>query len=142
MWAIWLFILVVCVVTELSTVGLTAIWFAGGAVAAIIAYACGGNWTLQLILFLAVSFVLLIFTRPFAIKYINNRKKFKSNYEGNIGKHVRVTVEVNNRNDTGSAMLDGMEWMARARLDSDIFPANSDAKVVDIQGVKLILEKL
>ena len=77
---IWLIILVVCIVVELITMGLTTIWFAGGALIAAIAAALSLPLWLQILLFLAVSLVLLYLTRPVAVKYFN-KDRVKTNAE-------------------------------------------------------------
>lgn len=69
--AVWLIILAVLLVIEIATMGLTTIWFAGGALAALLVSVAGGPFWLQMVLFLAVSILLLIFTRPWAVKYLN-----------------------------------------------------------------------
>ena len=66
----WLALFVILLIIEIITVGLTTIWFAGGSMAALIVAAVGGPVWLQVILFLVVSFVLLFFTRPWAVKYL------------------------------------------------------------------------
>lgn len=136
----WLIIMVVLILIEIVTVGLTTIWFAGGALAAIIVSSLGGNLVLQLIVFLIVSFVLLFFTRPFVMKFIN-KSHVKTNYEGVIGKIVRVTEDINNIDGTGTASVNGLEWTARASDDEKKIAAGTLAKVVNISGVKLIVEE-
>ena len=91
-------------------------------------------------MFLAVSIVLLIFTRPWALKYVN-RNREKTNYESMIGKTVKVTQRISNADQTGTAVYDGQEWTVRSRNDSDIFEAGALARVVAVSGVKLIVEK-
>ena len=136
----WLIIMVVLILIEIVTVGLTTIWFAGGALVAIIVSSLGGNLVLQLIVFLIVSFVLLFFTRPFVMKFIN-KSHVKTNYEGVIGKIVRVTEDINNIDGTGTAIVNGLEWTARASEDDKKIPAGQLVKVVNISGVKLIVEE-
>lgn len=138
---LWLVILIGCMIAEIATVGLTTIWFAGGAVAAMITYAAGGNVLLQIVLFFAVSIVLLLFTRPFAVKYIN-KNRYRSNYEGNIGKRARVTEEVNNFKETGKVLIDGMEWSARMEDPSLTLYPDEEAVITEVQGVKVILTPL
>ena len=87
---IWLAAMIILIVIEIVTVGLTTIWFAIGALVAIFVSSLGGGWLLQVAVFLAVSFGMLVFTRPFAIKYINSSRT-KTNYEGIIGKAVSYT---------------------------------------------------
>ena len=68
---IWLIVLVVCLVAEIATLGLTSIWFAGGALLALLIAMIGGPLWLQVLVFLVASIVLLIVTRPIAAKYFN-----------------------------------------------------------------------
>lgn len=72
---IWLIILVVCIIIEIITMGLTTIWFAGGALVSAIAAAFSAPLWLQIILFLVVSLILLYLTRPIAVKYFNKDRE-------------------------------------------------------------------
>ncbi len=135
---IWLGIMVALLIIEAITVGLTTIWFAAGAFAAMLASAVGIGIVGQVLLFFAVSLVLLFFTRPFAIRYINPHK-IRTNYENAVDQTVKVTECVDNRNGTGIVVLNGQEWSARMREDPIILKEGALAKVVAIEGVKLIL---
>lgn len=137
---IWLAVMIILIVIEIVTVGLTTIWFAFGALVAVIVSMLGGGLLLQLTVFLFVSTGLLIFTRPFALKYINSSRT-RTNYEGIIGKVVRITQDVDNLAGKGCAVVNGQEWTVRAADEGSLIPAGSLAKVVDIKGVKLIVEK-
>ena len=136
----WLAIIIVLIGIEIVTVGLTTIWFAIGALVAILVAVLGGGFILQVAVFLVVSLGMLIFTRPFAMKYINTTH-FKTNYEGIIGKIVRITQDVDNISATWAAVVNGQEWTVRSTQDDILIPAGSLAKVVSISGVKLIVEK-
>lgn len=135
---IWLAIMVLFLVFEAITVGLTTIWFAVGALVAMLASALGLGTVGQMILFFIVSLTLLIFTRPFAVKYVNPHR-VRTNYEDNVDKVVKVTERVNNINGTGTAVLNGQEWTARTQQDGMILPEGELARVVAVEGVKLIL---
>ena len=137
---IWLGLLVIFLVVEIATVGLTSIWLAGGALAALILDIAGLNIWWQIGVFIVISFILLIFTRPFAAKYINSHHE-KTNYEGIIGKVVRITEKVDNLQNTGTAVVNGLEWTTRTELDGEILNPGDLAKVVNISGVKLIVKK-
>ena len=137
---IWLGLFILLLVIEIITVGLTTIWFAAGALAALAANVMGADLIIQIIIFLAVSVVLLIFTRPWAEKHLN-RKRVRTNYEREIGKVIRITEKVDNLDQTGKSVVDGQEWTVRSRNDSDIFEAGALARVVAVSGVKLIVEK-
>lgn len=137
---VWLVAMIILILIEIVTVGLTTIWFAVGALVATIVAMLGGGLILQLTLFLLVSFGMLLFTRPWAMKYIN-KKRIKTNYEGIIGKVVRITQDVDNIAEKGCAVVNGQEWTVRASDERIRIQAGSLAKVVDIKGVKLIVEK-
>lgn len=137
---IWLGLFILLLVIEIITVGLTTIWFAAGALAALAANVLGADFFVQVIIFLAVSVVLLIFTRPWAEKHLN-RNRVRTNYERVIGKVIRITEKVDNLNQTGKSVVDGQEWTVRSKEDSDIFEAGTLARVVAVSGVKLIVEK-
>lgn len=137
---VWLAVMIILIIIEIVTVGLTTIWFAAGALAAIVVAVFGGGFILQVTLFLIVSLGMLAFTRPWAIKYINNTRT-RTNYEGIIGKVVRITQDVDNISESGCATVNGQEWTVRSADDKVMVEAGSLAKVVDIKGVKLIVEK-
>lgn len=137
---IWLVLFVVLLVIEIFTVGLTTIWFAAGSLAAFLAYYLGADLPIQIIVFLAVSCILLFFTRPWALKHVN-RRRIKTNYESEIGKIILITEKVDNLNQTGKSTVDGQEWTVRSVNDAEILEPGTKAKVISISGVKLIVEK-
>ena len=137
---VWLGLLILFLVIEIATVGLTTIWMAGGALGAVILDLAGLNLWWQIGAFLVVSFTMLVFTRPFVVKYINSHHE-KTNYEGIIGKVVRITEKVDNLQQTGTAVVNGLEWTNRAERDDVILDPGDLAKVVNISGVKLIVKK-
>ena len=134
----WLAVFVLLIVIELATMGLTTIWFAGGAVAGFVASMLGANVVIQAVVFFVVSIVLLIFTRPFAVRYINSNKT-KTNIDGLIGQEALVLEEINNIRETGCARLEGKEWTARS-VDDTVIPADTVVIVERIEGVKLIVK--
>lgn len=136
----WLIAFVVFVGIEIATLALTTIWFAGGAFIAFILSLFGVGLQGQLAVFVISSFLLLFLTRPFAAKYIN-RNTVKTNVDSLIGKHARVTAEINNDAGTGSAVVGGQEWSARALADQDIIPADEMVVIHEIKGVKLIVTR-
>lgn len=137
---LWIILLLVFLAVEIATVGLTSIWLAGGALAALLTGLVGAGFDWQVGVFLAVSFLLLYFTRPFAAKYINSHHE-RTNYEGIIGKVVRITETVDNFKETGTAVVNGLEWTTRAEEETEILEKDTLAKVVNISGVKLIVKR-
>lgn len=140
MMVFWLVLTILCVVVEIATVGLVSIWFAGGALIACFLAIAEIHVIIQWSVFLLVSLALVIFTRPLAERSLN-KNRTKTNYEGIIGKVVRVTERIDNINATGTALVNGQEWTARAESDNIVFEQGEVAQVVNIAGVKLIVKK-
>ena len=134
----WLVVFILLILIELATMGLTTIWFAGGAVAGFVASMLGANVVIQAAAFFAVSILLLFFTRPFAVRYINSNKT-KTNVDGLIGQEALVLEEINNIRETGCARLEGKEWTDRSMNDT-VIPKDTVVTVERIEGVKLIVK--
>ena len=139
-WIIWLAAFVVLVGIEAVTMALTTIWFAGGALIAFLLALIGFNYTVQMAAFFLVSCVLLFFTRPFALKYVN-KKTVKTNVEGLIGKKARITADVDNDLAKGSAVVSGQEWTARSS-DGRPIKEGTMVKIEAVDGVKLIVSRI
>jgi membrane protein implicated in regulation of membrane protease activity len=137
---IWLIILVVLVVIEIFTLGLTTIWFAGGALVAIAVAALGGPVWLQVLTAVIVSAVLLFFTRPVAVKYFN-RDRERTNAESLVGRQAIVTGEINNLQGIGQVAVNGMEWTARTITDGQVIKTGEVVAIRGINGVKLLVER-
>lgn len=136
----WLGLLVLLLIVEIATVGLTTIWFVAGCIVALIAYELGFGMLVQILLFLVVSFLLLYFTRPWAVRYLN-ASRIKTNYEGIIGKVIKLQETADNLNETGKAVVNGVDWMVRTEKDGVILEKGTLVKVLGISGVKLIVEE-
>lgn len=137
---IWLIVLAVCLVIEIATFGLVTIWFAGGAFVALIVAFLWDSLIAQTVIFLIVSLVLLIFTRPLATKLINTKKN-KTNIDSVIGEICKVTEAIDNFNETGTVLLNGLEWTAR-NIGEGTIPVGTKVKVCSVNGVKLFVEEV
>lgn len=133
---VWIGLIIVFAVVELATVGLTSIWFAGGALGALLGYAIGLSEIWQFIIFVVVSLILLIFTRPLALKYFKPHL-VKTNYDQVVDDNVCLTEAVDNVRDTGTAVYKGQEWRARAYDENQTFEAGTIVTVKEIRGVTL-----
>lgn len=136
----WLGAVIVLLVIEIATLGLTTIWFAGGALAAAIAAGCNANLVVQIIVFVAVSVILLLFTRPIAVRYLN-KDHVKTNADRFIGQEAVVLETIDNLNASGRAQIAGMEWTARAVDEKDIIEFGTIVLVERIDGVKLMVRR-
>ncbi|HKM35679.1 MAG TPA: NfeD family protein [Lachnospiraceae bacterium] len=136
---VWLILLIVCIVIELLTMGLTTIWFAAGSLVAALAAALQAPTGVQVVLFLVVSIVLLFFTRPVAVKYFNN-DRIRTNVESLIGRQAIVVSEISNIEGIGQVSVGGQEWTARSKEDGVTIPVGTVIIICAINGVKLIVE--
>ena len=136
----WLILLACFLVVEAITVGLTTIWFAGGALVAEIASGLGAGILIQWVLFLIVSLALLIFTRPMAVRYMNKGVP-KTNVNSLIGERAVVIQKINNLEQTGQVRINDIEWMARTSSDEVTIPEHAIVTIEGVQGVKLIVKE-
>lgn len=136
----WLFLIVICIAIEAFTLGLTTIWFAIGALAAWISYAVGFEIHGQIIIFLVVSIICLVFTRPIAVKKLKVGR-VKTNADSLVGQCFKVESRIDNINNEGTVIVRGLPWSARSADDGIIIEKDEIVCVKVIKGVKLIVEK-
>lgn len=136
-WAaiLWLLLMVVFLIAEASTVTLVSIWFAAGALAAMVVGMTGGGFGFQIAVFLTVSVVLLTALRPFVRKYINP-KITPTNIDSVIGSVGYVTQDIDNANAAGQVKLGSMYWTARSTSGAPI-AAGTKIQADRIEGVKV-----
>lgn len=136
---LWFVLFLVFLVIEVATVSLTCIWFALGALLALILSLFDVPILIQFIVFAIVSIVLMIFTKPvLSRKLLANREK--TNYESVIGQSAKVIEEINNIDNKGTVMLNGLEWTARS-VDDRVIGVDTIVEVVKVEGVKVIVKK-
>lgn len=136
----WLILLAVLLIIEAITTGLTTVWFAGGALVAALASNFGAGLVVQLILFLGVSLVLLIFTRPLAVKYMS-RNLEKTNVNSLVGKRAVVTQKIDNLAQSGQVKIGDIEWTARTSTEGTVIPEKTIVEIDSVTGVKLIVHE-
>lgn len=137
---VWLVLLLAFAAGEAATVGLTSIWFAAGALAALIAALLGGAMWLQIALFLAVSLLCLAAVRPLARRHLNNQVEH-TNADRAIGQEAQVTEDIDNIRGKGAVIIRGVTWTARSE-DGSAIPAGTMVKVLRIEGVKVFVERV
>ena len=138
---IWLVLIVLLVILEASTMVLTCIWFAAGAVAAMVIALLGGGFWPQIILFTLVSAICLAAVRPIALRHLN-QKKTPTNADRVVGKEGLVIESIDNRIPSGQVRVGGQIWTARTADDHTVIPAGSSVVIRQIQGVKLIVDPI
>mgnify|MGYP000157024130 CR=1 FL=1 len=134
---VWLILLVIFILTEIATVGLLTIWFAGGSLAAFFVSLTGTG--IQILIFLIVSFVLVLLIRPLAQKKFNSGH-IRTNAQTLIGEEAVVLEPINNLRSQGRVMIHGQEWAARSD-EKETFEKNAVVLVQSISGVKLMVTR-
>lgn len=137
---VWLILLVAFIVLEASTVTVVSIWFAAGALAALIAGLLGAQLWLQIALFLGVSAVCLAALRPVVRKYLKPRI-VPTNVDAMLEAQGYVTEDIDNIAAQGQVKLGAMEWTARSS-DGAVIPKGTLVKVDKIEGVKAFVSKV
>jgi membrane protein implicated in regulation of membrane protease activity len=133
----WLAAMVIFIIAEATTVTLVSIWFAVGALGAVLIALLGGGLTLQVTVFLALAIVLLIFLRGAVRKHFTPRIT-RTNVDSVIGATGIVVTPVNNIAALGQVQINGVEWSARS-TDGSHIGAGTLVKVDKIEGVKVFV---
>lgn len=134
---IWLIIAAVCGIIEALTMGLTTIWFTGGAIMASIAAMAGLSLIVQIVVFLVVSVILIYFTRPIAKKKLKIGNE-KTNVDALVGREALVTETIEPFH-TGQAKVDGLVWSAVSKENHSTIQSGTMVTINGIEGVKLIV---
>ena len=138
MYVVWAVLIVAFCVLEGITAQLVSIWFVIGAIAALIAQLLGATLTIQIVVFIAVSIVALLITRPLVRKKLNTKAE-KTNADRCIGKEAVVIEDIDNLAPSGQVKADGKVWTARSATGENI-PKDTVVTVEKIDGVKLIVK--
>lgn len=137
---VWLVLLILFVIVELVTIQLVAVWFCFGSLGALIAALLNLTFNWQLVIFLIISLLLIIFTRPIVKKFLMP-KIIRTNYDSIIGMECIVLEDIVNIQQTGSVKVSGKIWTARSK-NNDVFKSGDLVRAVGISGVKLIIDKI
>ena len=138
---VWLIAMAVFLIVEGIVPGLVSIWFALGALAALIAAMVGAPLWLQVVWFVLVSIAALALTRPLARKYVNGRVT-PTNADRILGKECVVREAIDNLRGTGAVAVDGKVWTARMLNENETAREGETVIARRIDGVKLIVEKV
>lgn len=133
----WTIAIIVFMVVEASTAQFVSIWFAGGSFAALVSAIFEVSIPLQILIFVLVSGLLLIFTKKF-VNRLKTPTGIKTNYDALIGQTAVVTEDISNPDGKGAVKLRGIEWSARSANNTQI-KQGAYVTVKNIDGVKLIV---
>ena len=138
--AFWLIALIVLLVGEAITIGLTFVWFAVGALGALSVAVLGGALWLQVVIFLALSGVTLALARPVFARFLKTSHA-ATNADRVIGQTAVVTEQIDNLSGTGQVNVAGQIWSARSAHDV-VIPRETEVRVLKISGVKVLVEAI
>ena len=133
----WIALLIVFVIVEAVTAQMVTIWFAAGAAAAMVAELLNAPVYLQWIIFVAVSAIALVATRPL-VRKLTKVKSQPTNADRCIGQTAVVIEDINNIEGKGQVQVGGIIWTARS-ADGTVFAKDERVTVERIDGVKLIV---
>ncbi|MEG1448695.1 MAG: NfeD family protein [Oscillospiraceae bacterium] len=136
---IWAIVLVVAIIAEFMTQQLVSIWFVIGSAVALMASISSISFSVQFIIFMVVSIIALVLTRPL-VKKILSKGKTKTNADMVIGKTATVIESISSEGGTGRVKINGLDWKACSENSQEII-AGEKVKVLRIEGVTLIVEK-
>lgn len=136
-WVVWLIIVILLALIEITTINLTTIWFVASGILALIISLFVDNYLLQFGTFVVAGVILLITTKPFLTKFIKQHK-IHTNIDRIIGMTGVVTEKIS-KNENGEVKVDGKRWTAFA--DKTIQQGDL-VKVLEIKGVKIKVEKI
>ena len=137
--AIWLIVAVVLAVIEASTAQLVCIWFALGAICAMITAMITESVLAQVLVFIFSTAVFLALTRKF-VRKLTDVKASKTNADSLIGKEFIVLEEVDNLKETGTLKASGTVWSVR-NSEEGVIPSGTKVIIEKIEGVKLFVKK-
>ncbi len=136
----WIVLLIILIVVEAITAQMVTIWFAAGAVAAIVAEMLGAQVWLQWVAFIVVSVIALVVTRPL-VRKLTKTKVQPTNADRCIGQIAVVTEKIDNIAAKGQVSVNGTVWTARSS-DGTVIEENEKVTIEKIEGVKVIVNKI
>lgn len=131
----WIVSAIIFVILEAVTAQLVSIWFAGGSVVALILSLLNTSVKIQIAAFVISSAVFLLVALPTIRKHLK-MDSVPMNADSLIGMNGVVTMDINNKEETGQIKVRGQYWSAR-NIENDVIPAGSVVKIIRIEGVHL-----
>lgn len=134
---IWVAVLVICGIIEASTLSLTTIWAAIAAIPMIFISKTSISLAWQLLIFVGLTFILLLATRPIAVKLIYSKKTKDVN--SLVGQEVTITKAIGAHEKGQAKTSNGVTWNAKSSDGTEI-AENSICKITDVEGNTLTVQ--
>ncbi len=139
MWQFWLIAAGIFFIVEIATVGFLVFWLGIGALITMVISLFITNVYIQALIFIVISTLLILLTKPFVNKFVNKGKTVATNSYSVIGRKGIVTKEINPIRGTGQVKVNGEVWSAKSSSD-EVIPENTEIEVVQIDGVKVLVK--
>ena len=140
MWQTWLIVSGICFVIEMITTGFLIFWAAIGALFAMITSFFTDNLIIQVAVFVISSSLLILFTKPFVKKILNDKDTVATNAYSIIGKSGLVTQEINPTLGTGQVKIGTETWSAKCN-EQEVIEKGTNVEIISIDGVKVVVSK-
>ena len=139
----WLGIVIFALIIEAMTTDLVSVWFAPGALVAMILAVFSVHWVVQIVVCLVISIGLMVLAKTVFKKYLHKRPEVvDTSVSSLVGRTAVVEEEINNQTETGVLKINGQLWRARMEDDAQIAPTGAHVKVLRVSGTKLICQPL
>ena len=138
---IWIGLIVFAIMSEASTMAITAIWFVPPGIVSMILAFCRVPLWIQIVVYIVLSALCLILFKPLVKRLQNQTKDTKTNVDSLIGQAAVVTEDIDNIRETGAVKVNGLIWSARSEHDDDHIRAGDIVQILAVSGVKLICRK-
>ena len=135
---IWIAIICVAALIEAFTLQMVSIWFVAGGIVSLILYFCGVGYEVQIIVFIAVSIILLIALRKLCLKFLLKNTNEKTNVDALVGREARLLKDID-LGQLGEIKLGDVVWSATTKDESPL-ASGTLVKITQVQGNKLIVE--
>lgn len=137
---VWAAVFALMLILELATAGLATIWFCAGSLVALVLAIFKVEIIWQVVAFVVVSVLLLIFTRPIIRKLRRGKGYSPTNSDRAVGRRTVVAEDIDALAGTGSVKIDGVVWSARSS-DGHVIRAGTDVVITGIEGVKAVVDE-
>lgn len=136
----WLIFAIIMVIIEAVVAGIVSIWFAIGAIFAMFVALTNVDFTIQVLIFIIFSSIMIALLRPVTKKYLV-QKTHKTNADSLVGRRTKVIDIVDNINNTGSVKLNGLIWTAKS-IDDEVIEQNQVVEIIEIRGACVFVKKI
>ena len=140
LWVGWLILAGLMFVLEILTAGFLVFWFGVAALLTMVLSIFVDSVVIQIVVFIVLSFILVLATKPIVSKYVLKDDMVKTNVYTVIGKTAITTVDIDLAKGTGQIKVGSDVWSAKSE-DGEFIPEGTMVEIVKVEGVKVVVKK-